>query len=303
MEHSSRENLFGILLMAASMAMFAIEDMFIKKLSAHMPMGQILVILGLGGFFLFSMIAWSKGQRMFSRELLLWPVIIRNLGEVIGSFGYLTAVITTSLSGASAILQATPLAVALGAGLFLGQDVGWRRWVAIAIGFIGVLIVIRPGMSGFEPASLFAVIGVIGLSMRDLATRLVPKNISSTRLSGFGFGVLVPAAAVLMIFEAPAQMPDIDGMWLVLAALIFGPLGYYAIVAAMRIGEVAIITPFRYTRLPFAMLIGIIAFGENPDFWTYFGASIIILTGLFTIYREQVARNRARALSLTTNDV
>ena len=284
------DNLIGIMLMLGAMAMFAIEDAFIKKLSAGIGTGQILVLLGIGGFAIFAAIAKRQGAQIFSRDLLLGPVLLRNFGEIMGTSGYVLAVVLTPLSSASAILQATPLAVALGAALFLGQAVGWRRWVAIIAGFIGVLIVIRPGLEGFQPASLFAVQGVIGLSIRDLATRAMPSRVSSMVLSAFGFGVVIPAGMVIMLFEGPAVIPDGAQSLLIAAALIVGPVGYYMIVAAMRVGEVAVVTPYRYVRLVFAMIIGVLAFGEVLDFYTLLGASIIIGSGLFTIYRERMAR-------------
>ncbi len=288
MKHS--DNMVGIMLMLAAMAMFAVEDAFIKKLAAGMGTGQILVILGVGGFAIFALIAKRQGAQVFSRDLLLGPVLLRNFGEIMGTSGYVLAVVLTPLSSASAILQATPLAVALGAALFLGQAVGWRRWVAIGVGFIGVLIVIRPGLEGFQPASLFAVQGVIGLSIRDLATRAMPTRVSSMVLSAFGFGVIVPAGLVIMLFEGPAVVPAGAQWAYIAAALIVGPVGYYMIVAAMRVGEVAVVTPYRYVRLVFAMIIGMLAFDEVLDFYTLLGAAIIIGSGLFTIYRERQAR-------------
>lgn len=284
------DNLIGITLMISSMAMFAVEDAFIKKLADGMGTGQILVFLGIGGFALFALIAKRQGKRVFSRDLLLRPFLLRNFGEIVGTSGYVLAVVLTPLSSASAILQATPLAVALGAAIFLKQAVGWRRWVAIGAGFIGVLIVIRPGLEGFQPASLFAVQGVIGLSIRDLATRAMPGHVSSMVLSAYGFGVVVPAGLMMMLFEGPAVMPDTLQAAYIAAALIVGPVGYYMIVAAMRVGDVAVVTPYRYVRLVFAIIIGVLVFGEVLDFYTILGASIIIGSGLFTIYRERLAR-------------
>jgi len=284
------ENLVGILMMVGAMAAFAIEDTFIKKLAVGMGTGQILIFLGIGGFAIFALIAKRQGKDVFSKELLHPAILLRNFGEIMGTSGYVLAVVLTPLSSASAILQATPLAVALGAALFFGQAVGWRRWLAIIVGFVGVLIIIRPGLEGFQPASLFAVQGVIGLSIRDLATRAVPTRVSSMVLSAFGFGVVFPVGVIIMLFEGPPIVPDSTQSLFIAAALIVGPVGYYMIVAAMRVGEVAVVTPFRYIRLVFAMILGVLVFDEVLDFWTLFGAGIIISSGLFTIYREQLAR-------------
>ena len=287
------ENLRAILLMVGSMAGFAIEDMLIKYLALEMPTGQFLMLIGAGGALIFTLMAWRQGQAVLSADFLRPTIIIRNLGEVIGTLGFVTALVLTPLSSASAILQATPLAVTLGAALFLREAVGWRRWSAILIGFCGVVAVIRPGLEGFQPASLFAVLGVIGLATRDVATRATPATISSLVLSAHGFGMLVPAGAFLLWISGGAVAPSAQGYGLLFAALIIGVSAYYALTLSMRLGDVAVVTPFRYVRLVFALFIGVTVFDEQLDAWTLGGAAIIILSGLYTFFRE-------RQLSLKT---
>jgi drug/metabolite transporter (DMT)-like permease len=281
------ENLRAILLMVGSMAGFAIEDMLIKYLALEMPTGQFLMLIGGGGGLIFALMAHRQGQQVLSADFLRPVIIIRNLGEVIGTLGFVTAIVLTPLSSASAILQATPLAVTLGAALFLNEAVGWRRWSAIGIGFCGVVLVIRPGMDGFQPASLFAVQGVIGLAMRDVATRAAPAKISSLVLSAHGFAMLVPAGAVLLWISGGAVAPSPTGYGLLAAALIVGVNSYYALTLSMRLGDVAVVTPFRYVRMLFALIIGVTLFEEDPDLWTLIGAAIIILSGLYTFFRER----------------
>ena len=281
------ENLRAILLMVGSMAGFAIEDMLIKYLALEMPTGQFLMLIGGSGGLVFAVMAHRQGQQVLSADFLRPVIIIRNLGEVIGTLGFVTAIVLTPLSSASAILQATPLAVTLGAALFLNEAVGWRRWSAIGIGFCGVVLVIRPGMDGFQPASLFAVQGVIGLAMRDVATRAAPAKISSLVLSAHGFAMLVPAGAVLLWISGGAVAPSPTGYGLLAAALIVGVNSYYALTLSMRLGDVAVVTPFRYVRLLFALIIGVTLFEEDPDLWTLIGAAIIILSGLYTFFRER----------------
>ena len=281
------ENLRAIALMVLSMAGFAIEDMLIKYIALEMPTGQFLMLIGAGGALIFTLMAWRQGQAVLSADFLRPTIIIRNLGEVIGTLGFVTALVLTPLSSASAILQATPLAVTLGAALFLREAVGWRRWSAILIGFCGVVVVIRPGLEGFEPASLFAVLGVIGLATRDVATRATPATISSLVLSAHGFGMLVPAGAFLLWISGGAVAPSAQGYGLLFAALIIGVSAYYALTLSMRLGDVAVVTPFRYVRLVFALFIGVTVFHEQPDAWTLGGAAIIILSGLYTFFRER----------------
>ena len=289
------ENLRGIVLMVASMAGFAIEDMFIKWAAADVPTGQILLLLSIFGTPFFAVMARKQGARIWDRKALHPAVIWRNGGEMIGTAGFVTALALTPLTSATAIFQATPLAVTLAAALFLGETVGWRRWTAILVGFCGVIMIIRPGMDGFDINSLWSVVAVIGLSARDVATRRIPQAISTMQLAAWGFlavGVLgagMLAASGGAIWLTGAQVGYIGG------ALVFGIGAYWAITQASRLGEISVITPFRYARLIFAMIIGAVVFHERPDVITLSGAALIIGSGLYTFARERL---RKRALSI-----
>ncbi len=293
------DNLRGSIFMVFAMACFAIEDMFIKQLAGALPVGQILMVLGTGAVLFFVSFAWWRGVALWSRDLRHRAVILRNLSEAFGTIGFVTALALTPISSASAILQATPLVVTLGAALFLGERVGWRRWSAIAVGLCGVLLVIRPGLDGFQPASLFAVMGVMGLAMRDIATRMVPVSISSTQLSTYAFATLIPTGLfLLLITDATAVMPERADMFRLAATIGIGIVAYIAIVAATRTGEVAVVSPFRYSRLIFALIVGVLVFDERPDALTLIGAAIIVGSGLYTLMRETQARRNARRASL-----
>ena len=289
------ENLRGIVLMVASMAGFAIEDMFIKWAATDVPTGQILLLLSIFGTPFFAVMARKQGARIWDRKALHPAVIWRNGGEMIGTAGFVTALALTPLTSATAIFQATPLAVTLAAALFLGETVGWRRWTAILVGFCGVIMIIRPGMDGFDINSLWSVVAVIGLSARDVATRRIPQAISTMQLAAWGFlavGVLgagMLAASGGAIWLTGAQVGYIGG------ALVFGIGAYWAITQASRLGEISVITPFRYARLIFAMIIGAVVFHERPDVITLSGAALIIGSGLYTFARERL---RKRALSI-----
>jgi len=289
------QNLRGALLMILAMALFAIEDMCIKLLSSDMSTGQIIAILGGGGAVLVGLVALLTGQRIWTRALLHPAVIGRTLAEVFGTIGFVTALALTPITSASAILQALPLAVTLGAALFLGETVGWRRWSAVGVGFCGVLLVIRPGLDSFEPASLFAVQAVIGLSARDMLTRITPKEVTSPQLSLAAFIGLVPTGLLLMMVMGQAPVALTRDTWaLTLAAIVIGVLSYAAIVAATRLGDVAVIAPFRYSRIAFALIIGTLVFGERPDLATLIGAGIIVASGSYALIREARLKQTAR---------
>ena len=290
---AAMENIKGMVLMTFAMLVFAIADAWIKLASATLPVGEILAFMGLGGSLIFGAISLRRGERVFTRAILNRSILLRGLGEMIGTVSMITALTLIPFSTAAAITQAIPLVITMGAALFLGEKVGWPRWTAIAVGLAGVLLIIRPGLEEFEPNSIFAVIGVIGLSLRDLATRTAPRLISTPVLSAYGFLVLIPVGLALLLFSGGGAMPE-PMVWFYLAGMvIMAALGYFAITMAMRMGDVGAITPLRYTRIVFAMIIGIALFDENPDGLTLIGTAIVIGSGLFTIYREHRTRSRA----------
>lgn len=288
------DNLRGAVLMVAAMLGFAIEDSFIKLMGDALPVGQILLLLGLGGSAVFGAIVLTQGRALFEPAMLTIPVFVRGVGEIVGTMCFITAIVFTPLSSASAILQATPLVVTLGAALFLGETVGWRRWAAIAVGFMGVMMIIRPGLEGFSPLSLFALGGVFGLGARDVATRKVPPALSTMQLSFLGFLVLIPAGMILLPITGQTLAPLDTQLVVLMAAIIaMGAVSYYAIVAAMRLGEVSFVSPFRYSRLIFALIIGMTFFDERPDSWTLLGAAIIVASGIYTVLRERKQKAKA----------
>ena len=282
------ENLRGAALMILAMFGFAVEDMMVKVISVDMPTGQIIFLLGGGGAIVFGILCRIQEQPLFERKMLSRPILLRSLAELVGTLGYVTAITLTPISTASAILQATPLLVTLGAAVLFGEMVGWRRWSAIFIGFFGVLLIIRPGTDGFDHLSLITLVGVLGLAGRDLATRGVPKDTSSMQLSFLAFLTLVPASMILSLGAQTPWIAPTQTIWLlVIGATIITTLAYYAIVAAMRVGEISFVTPFRYTRLIFALIFGIVIFGERPDVLTLTGSAIIVLSGIYTVWRER----------------
>ncbi len=287
------DNLRGSLFMIVAMALFAVEDSFIKAATATISVGQVLLILGaLGGGF-FAYLARRKGIALFTSVLMSKPIVIRNVAELLGTMAFVTALSRIPLSTAAAMIQATPLMMTMGAALLLREPVGWRRWSAIVIGLFGVLLILRPGSAGFDPYVLSAFFGVAMLATRDLAARYVPRDVSNLQLSAYGLGVLVPAGLVLMLLNdgMPVAM-DAPTWGLMVGAAAFGVGGYYAVTVAARLGDVSHVTPFRYTRLLFALAIGVTFFSERPDQLTLLGAAIVIATGLYTLLREARLRKR-----------
>jgi len=281
-------NIKGILLVIASMAGFTLEDTFIKYLSKTVSTGQILFFLGLAGALIFAAMALAKGHNITTRRFWTRITITRASCEAFGALSFVTALALVPLSTVAAVFQTTPLVITMGSALFFKEHVGWRRWTAIVIGFVGVLIIIRPGLNSFNPNALFVLIAVFFIATRDLITRLVPTDVPSTIVASQGFGSLIFTAPIAMIFSAtPFVAINAQESYYFIGALIFGVSGYYAIVAAMRIGDASAVTPFRYTRLVFSLIVGVVVFHERPDALTLIGAALIISTGLYTFLRER----------------
>lgn len=288
-------NLRAALLMVLAMAAFAVEDALLKGLSARIPTGQLLAVVGLAGMALFTLWIALGPEGLRLRDLLRPLVALRNLCEAICAVTFVTALATGDLAIASAILQAQPLLMTLGAALFLGEQVGWRRWLSIAIGFCGVLLIVKPGTDAFEFSSVLAVIAVLALALRDLITRRLPPEVGSGLLSAGAFGAMGLAGLALMLLGGQgAVMPTAGQGALMAATLGFGLLGYITMVIATRLAEIAVIAPFRYSRLLFAMSLAVLVFGERPDAATLIGAGMIAGAGIYAMWREARLRRARR---------
>ena len=289
-------NFKGILLMLIAMAGFTMEDLFMKKLSVNLSTGQILITLGFGSSLVFALMAKSRGYKLTAKIFWSKGMIIRQFAEGIAAVAFITSLTLIPLSTVAAVFQATPLVITMGAALFLGEAVGWRRWLAIIVGLIGVLIIIRPGLNSFDPNVGYVLIAVLFVTVRDLITRKLPMNVPSTIVSFQAFASLIIAGGIL-IFLSDQKIVGLDKnqIYFVLGGIIFGVIGYYCIVASTRIGEAGVVTPFRYSRLLFAIIIGFLFFNERPDFLTLLGASIVIMTGIYTVLRERYLARRSRA--------
>ncbi len=278
----------GILLMVAAMAGFTMEDLFIKQLSSTISIGQILITLGVCSSVFFALMAVWKGHSLLAGSAWTRATITRMFAESIAAVSFVTALSLVPISTVAAVFQVTPLAITMGTALFLNETVGWRRWVAIFVGFIGVLLIIKPGFSSFDPSVLWVLISVLGVALRDLVTRTIPSNVASSIISFQAFSSLIVAGAIALFITsesfAPVAKTEITFFG---CAIVFSITGYYAIVSAMRVGDASIVAPFRYTRLLFSLLVGIIVFDETIDGLTLLGSFIIIATGLYTFIREQ----------------
>lgn len=290
------DNLRGSLWMILAMLGFGVEDAFFK---AATGMGGISPGLGTVQFGLIAMTIYAFHARL--RGLPLWDpaylqrgLLIRTGFETLGRLFFALSLAYTPLSTTSAILQATPLLVMLSAALVLRERIGPHRWAASAVGFAGVLLILRPSPEGIETNAIFALLGMIGFAGRDVATRTAPAHIRPAQLGVLGFAVVTFAGLVILAFEPRPVLPEPASVLLICGTACAGVIGYTALTAAMRTGEVSVVAPFRYSRLIVALALAYTVFGERPDGVTLAGAALIVASGVYSLWRDGL-RRRPRA--------
>lgn len=285
-------NMQGALLMMAAMTAFTVNDAFLKLLGTELPFFQVIFVRSAFVVAIMAVIATNRGMirpRLTPRDR--WLVVLRSAAEAVAAYMFISALFHMPIANVSAILQALPLTVTLAAAVFLNEPVGWRRFLAIGIGFVGVLLIVRPGTEGFNIYSLYALGAVAAVTVRDLAARQLSSAVPSL------FVALAAGAGVLAFSAAGAVVEDWAPMnathWLWMAGSVVTMIGaYLASVMAMRVGEIGVVAPFRYTSLVVAIILGVLVWGDWPDGLTFLGAAVVMGTGLFTLWRERhVTRN------------
>jgi drug/metabolite transporter (DMT)-like permease len=286
--------------MMASMAGFTVNDAFVKYASSGMNMGQVMLVRGLFATLLISLLACQQGVLRSPRLIFHPMVVLRSTFELAATIFFLAALANLPIGNISAILQALPLVVTMGAALFFSEPVGWRRWMSITVGFLGVLIVIRPGFAGFSVYSVWVLASVLCAAARDFTTRAVPPEVPTLLVSMMTASVVtIVGAALVPALGGWTPMANWEvGMMAAAAGLLL--VGYQFIILAMRTGDISFIAPFRYTALLWAIALGFILFGDTPDVPMIVGSSIIVASGLYMLYRERVVGRSPPAAHATT---
>jgi S-adenosylmethionine uptake transporter len=285
-------NTLGALLMMAAMAAFTLNDTLLKLTDGALPLAQLLFLRGIASTVLIYALARSLGALRFQvARRDWWLIAVRSAAEVGAAFFFVTALLNMPLANVTAILQALPLTVAVAAALVFREPLGWRRMSAILIGFMGMLLIVRPGSDGFSLWSAYALMAVLCVTVRDLATRRLSRDVPSMTVT------LASSVAVTLCFGAASTVTEWGPITLPLAALIGGAsviimAAYFFSVRAMRVGDIGFIAPFRYTGLIWALVLGWVVFEDWPSNLTLIGALIVVAMGLFTLYREQQLSKR-----------
>jgi drug/metabolite transporter (DMT)-like permease len=283
--------------MIAAMAALTINDAITKAVSAEINFGQVMLLRGSFAIVLIAALAWHQRALRPPRTLMINAVLLRVVGEIGGTILLLAAIVNLPLAYVTAILQVLPLAITLGAALTFGEPVGRRRWLAIAAGFTGALIIVQPGGEGFNQFSLFALISVSLCAIRDLATKKIPASIPSLFVTLLTTVSVTIAGAAILVPLGGWTPPSGRAVALLAFAAVLILIGYQCVIVALRTGDISAVAPFRYSALLWAMLLGYLVFGDRPDVMMVTGAAIIVLSGLYVFYRE---RMHARPVAAST---
>jgi drug/metabolite transporter (DMT)-like permease len=294
-----RDNARGIVAMIAAMSAFILNDTLVKLASDEgMPTGEILFLRGAIAVLLIGGVVAARGEHRAWRTLLHKTVGWRTVGEVCATLIYLTALFRLPIANATVLMQTVPLASVAAAAWFFGEKVGLRRWTAVAIGFIGVVIVVQPGVGSFSVFSLLVLVAVGFVTLRDLITRAIPDNVPILLLTAATSAVVGVAGLAVGLLE-DWVWPTLTVWLYVLGASVTLTIAYYLIVVAMRSGDIGVVAPFRYIVIVWAIILGFLVWGDRPNELTLIGTAIIILTGVYTFHRErQLSRRNAAAEAL-----
>lgn len=278
MTHNQR----GILAMVAGMCAFVTNDTLVKYVSQSLPASQLIFLRGVFASLILLAAAQAMGLLAGLPALRDRRVLLRAFFDACATFSYLLAVFNMPLANATAINMATPLVITLFAILAFGEHVGPARWTAIAVGFLGVLLVVQPASDGFNGWALLCLFGTLLHAARDLMTRTIPRSIPS---------VLVTLSTALAVTLFAGGGTLVQGwvpvaawqLGLLATASVFLSTGYYLLIVAMRDGELSLIAPFRYTGLLFAVVLGYAVWGDVPNPLAWCGIVLLVGAGLHVV--------------------
>jgi drug/metabolite transporter (DMT)-like permease len=282
--------------MVAAMAAFVCNDSFVKALNGELPVGQIVAIRGLFATLFILGFCWSQGVLESSRAIFSGNVFWRANLDMISTLLFITALMHMPIANLTSVMQVVPLVVIAFAAVFLRERVGWRRTLAVLIGFLGVGFIVKPSVSGFTIYEVFALVIVLALAIRDIITRRIPAHVPSLIIALANAGFVTVGGLLLMLYEGHTA-PALWHLAYLIASALFLAAGYFFMVLTLRTGDIAGTAPFRYSNVLFAIISGIVIFGEIPDTYAVFGMILIVASGLYAIHREARFRRIARMRS------
>lgn len=291
--HAMPDRLKAILLMCSAVTLFSCLDTTAKYLGTRMglPAAQIIWVRFAGQVLMMAIIAGPAGTRNMFRANRLGLQLTRSFLMAATTACNFIAVRYLRLDQTISITFLAPLLVAALAGPLLGEHIGWHRALAIVAGFIGILVVVRPGFAAVHPAFAVAFAAMLAYSLFLLVTRMLAAHDAPlvTLWYSMMFGLIGGAFFAIPQWVWPADWYE----WLLLAALgVFGGSGHFLLVHAYRLAPASSVSPILYFQLLSMTALGFVVFGDMPDRWSLVGASIVIASGLYLVHRERVVSSR-----------
>lgn len=285
----------GILAMAGAMACFIANDAVVKLASAAMPTAQLIFLRGTMATAIVLAVAFATGALARARDTVHRSVVVRALAEALATVLYLTALFQLPIANAAAINLSAPLFIVVLAVAFMGEKVSAAHWLAVCTGFAGVLLVVQPGLEGFNAYALVCLLSALFQALRDLLTRRIAADVPAVLITlSTTVAVTLLAGALSLVEGWRAFAPRDLGLLALAAAFLMG--AYYLIVDAMRHGELSLVAPFRYTGVLYAIVLGYLIWGDVPNALAWAGIALLVGAGLFVLHRERArARGAGRA--------
>ena len=285
------QNFRGALLMMICMGAFVLNDAFVRLAGNSLPLAQILFLRGLLTTFILLMVAiYSGAFKNVIAKADRWRIFFRSIAEALTAYFFLTAVMNMPFANVTAILQTLPMTVTLAAALLFKEKVGTVRISLILIGFFGVILIINPTADGFNIYAIYALIAVFLITLRDLITRKLSSKVP-TLLPTVSASVGVLLFSVLLLINVPFEPLNTQNSLFIFLAAFFIIFGYYTAVLVMRSGEISFISPFRYSAILFALIVGLVFFDEKPDITAFLGIVIVMLAGIILMMRNSAVQN------------
>jgi len=286
---SQNHNLRAGFFMVAALASFVLNDTCIKLIGTTLPLGEIMAVRGGFSVTLIAAVCGYQGVLHKAYHAFTPSVLIRSGLDVCSTFLFLICLLHMPIANLTAITQTVPLAVVVLSVTFLKERVGWRRGLAIALGFTGVLFIVRPSPQNVTLYEMLALGMVIVLAFRDLMTKRIPSHVPTLLIALANSGLVMLGGATLVLWQG-FQVPQLWQVVFLATSSALLSAGYLLIIIAMRLGDLSATAPFRYVNILITIIIGIVIFAEHPDGFAYVGMLLVILAGLYAAQREAKLR-------------
>ena len=282
-------NMRGIILVTVGMGAFALNDTLTKTTSTELSIGQVMAMRGLFACLLLLPVIVMTVKLQHVQKLYSVPMLIRNISEVSAAILFFNALFRLPIASVTAILQMLPLTMTAAAAILLKESVGWRRWFAAFVGFLGILLVIRPGSENFSWWYLCAFFCVLFVTIRDVTVRYIDSSIPSILITFITAFAVMLAGCIMGLFEV-WTLPSWAAISNLSAAAVLILIGYYTLIECWRGVAISVVAPFRYSVVLWAMGFGYVILGEIPNTWTMTGSAVVVAAGIYTLHRERGLR-------------